>query len=131
MLSKLLVHIAKQHKDRMATCLRKMDVYVGQDIFLLTLRSDGPLSQKELKEKLHLEFATINKIVSRLQARGLVTKAKNPSDLRASIVELTEHGKEVCVKIQDCWDQLEKEFFGVLDEEERLHLRMLLLKLNK
>ena len=112
MLSKLLVYIAKRHKDRMATCLRKMDVYVGQDIFLLTLKSDGPLSQKELKEKLHLEYATINKIVGRLQARELVTKVKDPSDLRASIVELTERGKEICVRIQTCWNELEKEFFA-------------------
>jgi DNA-binding MarR family transcriptional regulator len=130
MLSKLLVHIAKRHKDKMAACLRNMNVYVGQDIFLLTLQSDGPLSQKDLKGKLHLEFATIHKIAGRLQARGFVTKAKDPSDLRASIIELTDTGKEVCVQIQTCWDKLEKDFFEVLSEQEKALLNKLLVKLK-
>ena len=60
MLSRLLVHIAKRHKDKMAICLRNMDIYVGQDIFLLTLQAHSSLTQKDLKEKLMVEFATIN-----------------------------------------------------------------------
>jgi len=102
MLSKLLVHVTKKHKDRMTTCLRKMDIYVGQDIFLLTLQTHGSLSQKELKEKLMVEFATINKIVNRSEKRGLVTKTKNPEDMRASIVKLTKTGEEVTVKRKEC-----------------------------
>ena len=131
MLSKLLVHVTKKHKDRMTTCLRKMDIYVGQDIFLLTLQTHGSLSQKELKEKLMVEFATINKIVNRSEKRGLVTKTKNPEDMRASIVKLTKSGEEVIVKIKECWKKLEDDFFVDLNEEEKTQLQKLLSKLNK
>lgn len=131
MLSKLLVHIAKRHKDKMAACLRKLDLYVGQDIFLLTLRSHGAMSQKELKEKLMLEFATINKVAGRLQERGLVTKSKNPDDLRASIVSLNMEGEKITDQIQQCWDNLEKDFFRGLSQEERAQLKQLLSKLNQ
>lgn len=131
MLSKLLVHVTRRHKDKMTICLRKMDIYVGQDIFLLTLQAYGSLSQKELKEKLMIEFATINKIVNRSEKRGLVTKAKNPEDMRASIVKLTQTGEEVTVKIKECWKKLEDDFFADLNEEEKAQLQKLLSKLNK
>ena len=131
MLSKLLVHVTKKHKDRMTACLRSMNIYVGQDIFLLTLQAHGSLTQKELKEKLMIEFATINKIVTRSEKRGLVTKTKNPDDMRASMVKLTQLGEEVTVKIKACWKKLEDDFFSVLNEEEKTQLQKLLSKLNR
>jgi|SRR5690554_660823 len=131
MLSKLLVQVTKKHKDKMTTCLRKMGIYVGQDIFLLTLQTHGSLSQKELKEKLMIEFATINKIVNRSEKRGLVTKTKNPEDMRASIVKLTKSGEEVTVKIKECWKKLEDDFFAALNDKEKKQLQLLLSKLDK
>ncbi len=131
MLSKLLVHVTKRHKDKMTICLRNLGIYVGQDIFLLTLQAHGSLTQKELKEKLMVEFATINKIVNRSEKRGLVTKTKAQNDMRASIVKLTKSGEEVTVKIKECWKKLEDDFFSVLNEEEKTQLLKLLSKLNK
>ena len=129
MLSKLLIYVAKKHKDQMTNCLRTTDIYVGQDIFLLTLQAHGSLTQKELKEKLMVEFATINKIVNRSEKRGLVTKAKDPNDMRTSIVSLTRSGEEATSKIKACWKKLEDTFFSALSEEEKAHLQKLLSKL--
>ncbi len=131
MLSKLLVHVTKRHKDKMTTCLRNLGIYVGQDIFLLTLQAHGSLTQKELKEKLMVEFATIHKIVNRSEKRGLVTKTKDPDDMRVSIVALTRAGEEVTVKIKECWKKLEDDFFAALNEEEKTQLQNLLSKLNQ
>lgn len=131
MLSKLLVTLAKKHKDKMASHLRSIDLYVGQDIFLITLAESEKLTQKELKEKLMVEYATINKIVERLQNRGMVIKSKNPEDLRASVVQLTEKGKDSVCKIQGFWDELENEFFSNLNREEKAQLQQLLQKLKK
>ena len=130
MLSKLLVHVTKRHRDMMTNCLRDLDIYVGQDIFLLTLQTHGSLTQKELKEKLMVEFATINKIVNRSEKRGLVTKIKDPNDMRVSIVKLTTQGEEVTVRIKACWEKLENEFFASLSDEEKAQLQKLLSKLN-
>ena len=114
----------------MTNCLRDLDIYVGQDIFLLTLQTHGSLTQKELKEKLMVEFATINKIVNRSEKRGLVTKIKDPNDMRVSIVKLTTQGEEVTVRIKACWEKLENEFFASLSDEEKAQLQKLLSKLN-
>lgn len=131
MLSKLLITAAKKHKDRMAAYLRTMDLYVGQDIFLLTLAEKEEMTQSELKEKLNVEYPTIHKIAARLEKRGLIEKSTAPEDKRVSIIRLNAKGKEITQKIEAYWEKLEKDFFGPLSLEEQQQLRELLEKLTE
>lgn len=130
MLSKLLITVAKKHKDRMAEYLRTMDLYVGQDIFLLTLSRNGEMSQTELKEKLNVEYSTIHKIAARLEKRGLVKKTTAIKDKRVSVIRLNSKGRKVTTKIDAYWEKLDNEFFDALTDEEQQQLRDLLEKLN-
>ena len=130
MLSKLLITIAKKHKDRMADYLRTMDLYVGQDIFLLVLARHGEMSQSALKEKLKVEYSTIHKIAARLEKRELIVKTIDPGDKRVSVIRLNPKGEEIAGKIEQYWKELDKEFFDPLNEEEQKQLHNLLQKLN-
>lgn len=130
MLSKLLITAAKKHKDRMAKYLRTMDLYVGQDIFLLTLSENGEMSQSELKEKLNVEYPTIHKIAARLEKRGLIEKTTAPDDKRVSVIRLNGRGAVITKEIEDYWKKLEKDFFEPLSLEEQQQLRELLKKLT-
>jgi len=129
MLSKLLVTIAKQHKDRMAEKLRELDLFVGQDIFLLTLAQHGELSQTELKKRLKVEYSTIHKIASRLEKKGFVVKSKDTSDQRVSLIRLSEKGESAAEKIMYYWDELETVFFEPLNDKEKKQLQDLMEKL--
>lgn len=131
MLSKLLITIAKKHKDRMAEYLRTMDLYVGQDLFLLTLARNGEMSQTELKRSLNVEYPTIHKIATRLEKRWLIEKTTAPDDNRVSLIRLNTKGKETAGKIEAYWEKLDKDFFDPLTAEEQLQLRELLEKLNR
>ncbi|MEX2597027.1 MAG: MarR family transcriptional regulator [Salibacteraceae bacterium] len=126
-----MITIAKKHKDRMASYLRAMDLYVGQDIFLLTLARNGEMSQTELKERLNVEYPTIHKIAARLEKRGLVEKTSDLTDNRVSVIRLNTKGKEVTQKIEFYWERLDKEFFDPLSDDEQLQLQELLKKLNQ
>lgn len=129
MLSKLLITVAKKHKDRMAGYLRTIDLYVGQDIFLLTLARNGEMSQSELKEKLNVEYPTIHKIAARLEKRGLIEKTTAPDDKRVSVIRLNSDGKKIARKIDAYWEKLDKEFFEILTNEEQIQLHKLMDKL--
>lgn len=130
MLSKQLITVAKNHKDRMAGYLRTVGLYVGQDLFLLTLAEKRELSQTELKDRLSVEYSTIHKITDRLQKGGFVTKIKASSDKRVSFIRLTRKGRDVVKKIDRYWNELEDEFFAPLSKEEKKQLNHLLQKLN-
>jgi MarR family transcriptional regulator, organic hydroperoxide resistance regulator len=130
MLSKQLINATKQHKDQMAGYLRTIGLYVGQDIFLLTVAKQGELSQTEIKERLGVEYSTVHKITERLQKGGFVTKVKDSSDKRVSKIRLTNKGSDIVKKIDRYWNQLEEEFFAPLNKEEKDQLNKLLQKLN-
>lgn len=63
-----------------------------QFLVLLALWEDDEQSMKELAGRVHLDYGTISPLVKRLDARGLVTRHRNPADERSTIVTLTSDG---------------------------------------
>jgi len=66
-----------------------------QYLVMLALWDSGPMSARELSEQLHLDPGTLSPLVKRLEAAGLVDKAKNPQDERAVILQPTAKGAEL------------------------------------
>lgn len=65
-----------------------------QLICLRELKDVGHTTPSELARAVSLSQATITGILDRLEARGMVQRARNPRDKRRVIVELTQEGKE-------------------------------------
>ena len=59
---------------------------------MLALWELSPRRVGELSDELLLEPATLSPLLRRLEAAGLVTRAKDPSDERALAVALTDAG---------------------------------------
>jgi DNA-binding MarR family transcriptional regulator len=55
------------------------------------LEADGPLTQRELGDRLLLTSGGVTMLVDRLERAGWVSRRPHPSDRRAVIVELSEH----------------------------------------
>ena len=64
-----------------------------QYLVMLALWERSPRSLRELAGELALEPATLSPLVKRLEAQGLVTRARREGDERVLDVELTETGK--------------------------------------
>ena len=63
-----------------------------QYLVMLALWEGAPLRVGELAERLSLEPATLSPLLKRLEARGLVTRDRDPRDERALAVALTAAG---------------------------------------
>jgi DNA-binding MarR family transcriptional regulator len=59
---------------------------------LVTLVRDGQASQNQLGRLTAMDPATVQGVVRRLRARGLITRAPDPSDRRASLLTPTPAG---------------------------------------
>lgn len=59
---------------------------------LVTLAREGKASQNRLGRLTAMDPATIQGVVRRLRARGLVTRSADPADRRASVLAPTEAG---------------------------------------
>ena len=79
---------------------------------LWVLHQQGPSTQRELADALQVSPRNITGLVDALTATGFVSRQPHPSDRRATLVHLTEHGAEVARRLES--DQ--QEFARVLFE---------------
>jgi DNA-binding MarR family transcriptional regulator len=66
-----------------------------QYLVMLALWERSPRTVRDLGEALSLEPATLSPLLKRLEAAGLLTRARNADDERALDVELTPAGRKL------------------------------------
>ncbi len=130
MISKKFFYFAWLHREQVAKKLAELNLFIGQDLFLMLLHECEELSQKEITEKLQVEYPTVTKMTSRLVQRGFVLKKSHTTDLRVSMVSLTDKGRAVCATLQAIWRESEQQLTHRLTPEEVKHLSELLNKLK-
>ena len=77
-------------RDRMRAALADEAGINATDLDPLEhLEVDGPLTQRQLAERLSLTSGAITMLVDRLEASGWVRRLPHPSDRRSTLVELS------------------------------------------
>ena len=82
--------------------LEPMGLTHPQYLVMLALWGRSPLSVKELGEMLQLDAPTLSPLLKRLEAAGLLTRARDPRDERQLRIELTQQGhdlREMALKV--------------------------------
>jgi DNA-binding MarR family transcriptional regulator len=75
--------------------LEPMGLTHPQYLVMLALWEESPLSVTELGRRLSLEPATLSPLLKRLEAGGMVTRERDPRDVRALAVALTARGRRM------------------------------------
>ncbi|HEY3739445.1 MAG TPA: MarR family transcriptional regulator [Bryobacteraceae bacterium] len=78
-----------------------------------------------------LTRGAVSKLISRLLAKGLVSRKESSEDRRYQDIELTGRAKLLVPKLAALADQNDSEFFACLNKGERGQLMKLLQKLAK
>ena len=75
-------------RDRLAAALRRASGLTASELEALEqLELDGPLTQRELGERLGLTSGGTTLLVDRLERRGLVSRTPHPGDRRAVLLQ--------------------------------------------
>lgn len=69
------------------------DLTMAQISILLTLLDSGPIRMTELASRERVRTPTTTVAIRRLENLGLVKRSRDPSDMRAVLVEVTPQGK--------------------------------------
>ena len=124
----LLARVCKTHRNKAAELLANIDLYVGQEMFLLQLwRQDG-LSLSEMAELVHVQPATASRMLDRMEAAGQVERRQDVEDGRVSRIFLTQVGRKLHDPVLDMWAELEDISMADLTRDERILLRRLLMQ---
>ncbi len=60
-----------------------------------------PLRMSELAERLNVDLSTVSRHVTRLQRDGYVDRTTDPSDRRASLLRLSDTGRDAVCRVRD------------------------------
>lgn len=85
-------------------------------------------SPSAVAELTGLTRGAVSKLISRLLAKGLVTRSESVRDRRYQDIELTKTGVAMVPRLARLADENDEEFFGVLSGSERETLTALLKK---
>lgn len=110
--------------------LRNEDLTLSQLKVLgfINTKEEGKTTQKELEDALAVSHPTINGILKRLEAKGIIVSELSVNRRMTKIVELTETGKEILKKTESHRLEHEKRLSKNLSAEEKASLLFYLKK---
>ena len=87
---------------------------------LLAVLADGPpLTMTVLSDALHVSPRNITTLVDALELEQLVRRTSHPTDRRATIIELTDRGSELCRDLSGQHLDGAGKVFSVISEDEQ------------
>ncbi len=97
-------------------------------VALTLLRDHGAATQQALAEALRLDPSNLVGLLNDLEARGLVTRRRDPDDRRRHIVELAPAGLTTLHGAEQRLAAVENKVLGALTVDERCTLHALLIR---
>ncbi|MGH3386202.1 MAG: MarR family winged helix-turn-helix transcriptional regulator [Nocardioidaceae bacterium] len=96
------------------------DLSYPQYLVLIVLGQSGPMSVNEVGAVLRLDSGTLSPLLKRLDAKGLVSRERDPADERRVQVSLTRAGSRTLANLADVPAQVAKASGMTMPELRRL-----------
>lgn len=103
----------------------------SQKRLLILLLETGPITQRELTERLGIQPGSASEVVAKLENAGLLTRTESKADRRTVDVTLTGEGENQAKEAKSQRDGRHGEMFAALSEDEKSQLLGLLEKVNR
>jgi DNA-binding MarR family transcriptional regulator len=124
--SDLFWAVARRLRHASRESLAPWEVTPSQLRALGTLMRHGPVRPSALAKHLGIAPRSATEVVDALEDRGLVRRETDPDDRRATLVVVTDHGREVGQAIRAARAAEADRVFAGLDDGDRADLERLL-----
>ncbi len=125
----LLAQLGADAAEQFAAALSEQELTPALAGILRILRTEPGLSQQQLADRLATVPSRVVSLVDELEARGWVTRSRDPIDRRVNLLSVTQAGGEAFKAIATVAKAHERRMTAGLDETERAELLRLLRKL--
>ena len=99
-------------------------------ILTVLFNSDGPLTMKEIAEKIGKDKSTVTVLVNHLLYKGFIKKSEKREDRRITFIELTELGLSMEEKYRTISKNVVETAYKDFTEDEKTVFLALLKKMN-
>jgi MarR family transcriptional regulator, lower aerobic nicotinate degradation pathway regulator len=97
---------------------------------LASLADEGVASQAELSRRTGIDPSDVVAAINDLEARGRVTRQRDPHDARRNVITLTRTGRAELARLDAIVAAVQERFLAPLSETERKQLIRILTKLT-
>ena len=104
--------------------------HLGRGRVLTALAMQDGMTQKDLAFLLGIRPQSLGELLAKLEADGYITRERSEADKRASIVKLTDAGREKAAHVDEMRHMSADTMFTKLTDEEKAQLCALLAKLE-
>jgi DNA-binding MarR family transcriptional regulator len=130
-LSELFWSVARSLRHLNRQTLEPLNVSPSHGRALSVLLRHGPMRPGALAEHLRIAPRSATEVVDDLQGRGLVERAPDPADRRATLLNLTAAGVAAGDAIRAARQAATERFFAGLSEADRADLTRILRHLRE
>ena len=123
--------VARQLRETSQETLAPWDITPAHLRALRVLSRHGPLRLSGLSAQLRIAPRSATEVADALESRGLVERQPDPTDRRATLVQLTEHGRDVLAAIRAARSIEADRMFGRLSPADQADLARILGQLRK
>jgi DNA-binding MarR family transcriptional regulator len=123
--------VARRLRVASMAALSAHDVTPAQVRAIRVLDAHGGVRSKELAQHLKIAPRSATEVVDALEAKGLASRAPDPTDRRATLVSLTDRGRELSAEARRLRGAASEELFQRLSKTDRAALGRILRKLTE
>lgn len=121
--------------NQIKNCLKTHKITHPQFIVLATLayqsQFNEEITQVLLAGKTNIDVMTISQILENLEKKEYITRAVSARDSRAKSITLTQSGFDIVNKTVPLVEQIDKQFFAVLGNDQQVLNKILSTLLQK
>jgi MarR family transcriptional regulator, organic hydroperoxide resistance regulator len=118
-ISHAIFQVTRTTRALVASLLRPLGLYPGQELVIMYLWDLGPLRQTDLARLTSTDAPTMTRMIQRLEHAGFVRRFPSPDDKRAHLVEATPASRGLRQQIEQVWSEMEEMAVGGLSAQER------------
>jgi DNA-binding MarR family transcriptional regulator len=107
-----LFSLAPMFEHHQAEALARRHLTQPRVRLLFALEKASPLIMTELSVVLDITPRAVTALVDGLETLALITRTAHPSDRRATVVELTETGRQTCVDMRASYLRFAADLLG-------------------
>jgi MarR family transcriptional regulator for hemolysin len=126
-----LVRAARAVRRAFDVRLASLGLTMSHASLLSFVRDLGPLTQRELADRMYVGKAAVGSFIDALEGRDLVRRYTDPSDRRVWRIKLTPAGDRLVAEFDHADAQLRTELRAGITRRERELLANLLLRLER
>jgi len=125
----VMARLGFRFKTQVMARLEKEHCEIYHYSVLALLAEGSRQTQSTIATCLSLDPSRLVAILDGLESDGLLARQRDPQDRRRHVVSITPDGEKQLKRLRGVVKEIEKDFFGPLDADERAQLYELLAKL--